>query len=343
MVGSEGTLAFLSEVTMKTLHDYQFKASAMVYFLTMKESCEAVVAMKKLKAGEEDLEMSAENLMVKSAEMLDYKSLSSVDDPVFLKYKEDVDAGKIEGVEPGDYHNLTAILTETKGITHEQLLEKIEKIKSDLTDVYSTFGDGDLSKAQEMSAATKSSIEAILKKYPGNCEAQLAYTATINSDIANNKKINNLIDTLLARTGKPGAALFSRDMRGSSEVSFNLAFHSTDELRGILVSDAQAAIATVIPSLDSAIGDMTNIANDDEFTCTYNIDERDIELDRGEFAPVLAALYAAKATLTAIVSLNLNIDENGKYDWIDSLMELEAKVNYYDNHGFEHLFKFIGK
>ena len=129
MVGSEGILAFLSEVTMKTLHDYKYKASAMVYFLTMKESCEAVVAMKKLKAGDDDLKMSAENLMVKSAEMLDYMSLNSVDDPVFLQYKKDVDAGKIEGVEPGDYHNLTAILTETKGITHEQLLEKIAKIK----------------------------------------------------------------------------------------------------------------------------------------------------------------------------------------------------------------------
>jgi len=133
MVGSEGTLAFLSEVTMKTLHDYKYKASAMVYFLTMKESCEAVVAMKKLKAGDEDLEMSAENLMVKSAEMLDYMSLNSVDDPVFLRYKEDVDAGRIAGVEPGDYHNLTAILTETKGITHEQLLEKIEAIGNCLT------------------------------------------------------------------------------------------------------------------------------------------------------------------------------------------------------------------
>ena len=129
IVGSEGTLAFLSEVTMKTLKDYPFKASAMVYFMTMKESCEAVVAMKKMKTGEEDLDYSAENLVVKSAEMLDYKSLSSVDDPVYLQYKKDVDAGKIEGIEPGDYHNLTAILTETKGITHEQLLEKIEKIQ----------------------------------------------------------------------------------------------------------------------------------------------------------------------------------------------------------------------
>ena len=130
MVGSEGTLAFLSEVTMKTLTDYKYKASAMLYFYTMKESCEAVVAMKKMKAGEEDLKMSAENLVVKSAEMLDYMSLNAVDDPVFLQYKKDVDAGKIPGVEPGDYHNLTAILTETKGITHEQLLEKIEKIKA---------------------------------------------------------------------------------------------------------------------------------------------------------------------------------------------------------------------
>ena len=129
IVGSEGTLAFLSEVTMKTLRDYKYKASAMVYFMTMKESFEAVVAMKQLKAGDEDLTMSAEQLMVKSAEMLDYMSLNSVDDPVFLQYKKDVDAGKIEGVQPGDYHNLTAILTETKGITHEQLLAKIARIQ----------------------------------------------------------------------------------------------------------------------------------------------------------------------------------------------------------------------
>ena len=129
MVGSEGTLAFLAEVTMKTLYDYKYKASAMVYFHTMKESCEAVVAMKKLKATAEDIRMSEEDLMVKSAEMLDYLSLASVDDPVYLQYKKDVDAGKVPGVEPGDYHNLTAVLTETKAITHEELLTKMNAIK----------------------------------------------------------------------------------------------------------------------------------------------------------------------------------------------------------------------
>lgn len=51
MVGSEGTLAFLSQVTMKTEYDYPCKASAMLYFKTIKEACRAVVAMKKLTDG----------------------------------------------------------------------------------------------------------------------------------------------------------------------------------------------------------------------------------------------------------------------------------------------------
>jgi D-lactate dehydrogenase len=45
LVGSEGTLAFLSEFTMKTGKDYPFKASAMLYFNDIKEACRAVVAM----------------------------------------------------------------------------------------------------------------------------------------------------------------------------------------------------------------------------------------------------------------------------------------------------------
>jgi D-lactate dehydrogenase len=128
VVGSEGTLAFISQVTMRTLHDYPCKASAMLYFYTMKESCEAVVALKQLQSSDEDIAMSEENLMVKSAEMLDYLSLASVDDPVYLQYKRDVDAGKIKGVEPGDYHNLTAILTETKAVTPEDLQRRIDAI-----------------------------------------------------------------------------------------------------------------------------------------------------------------------------------------------------------------------
>ncbi|MDR0844761.1 MAG: FAD-binding oxidoreductase [Tannerella sp.] len=111
MVGSEGTLAFLSEVTMKTEADYPHKASAMIYFSDIKESCRAVIAMKKLvnRQGER---------IVKSAELLDSKSLACVNDPTG------------EG--------LTAILTETKANSKEELSENAAIIRQAL-ESYKTF------------------------------------------------------------------------------------------------------------------------------------------------------------------------------------------------------------
>ena len=96
MVGSEGTLAFASRFTMATGHKYKHSASAMLYFSSMKEACDAVVAMKPGP--------------VFSAEILDKKSLSSVNDTTG------------EG--------LTAVLTETKADTKEELDANIEQIKA---------------------------------------------------------------------------------------------------------------------------------------------------------------------------------------------------------------------
>jgi len=107
MVGSEGTLAFLSEVVMKTEHDYPYKASAMLYFEDIKEACRAVVAMKELHNGEGEW-------IVKGAELLDGKSLESVKDTT----------GK----------GLTAVLTETKGDSEEELHINIEAITNRLSD-----------------------------------------------------------------------------------------------------------------------------------------------------------------------------------------------------------------
>ncbi len=96
MVGSEGTLGFLAEVTMNTGHLYPHSASAMLYFKNIKDACRAVVAMKKGP--------------VFSAELLDKKSLSSVNDTTG------------EG--------LTAVLTETKADSKEELQANIDTIKS---------------------------------------------------------------------------------------------------------------------------------------------------------------------------------------------------------------------
>lgn len=116
MVSSEGTLAFLSQVTMRTEYDYPYKASAMVYFTDIREACRAVVAMKKLTD-------SKEEWIVKGAELLDYKSLSSVDDPIYIKYKGEVT----------DPSGLTAVLTETKARTPEELKARIATIEQTLS------------------------------------------------------------------------------------------------------------------------------------------------------------------------------------------------------------------
>ncbi|MBQ2821176.1 MAG: FAD-binding oxidoreductase [Thermoguttaceae bacterium] len=94
LVGSEGTLAFLSEVTMKTILDPPFKASAMLYFPNIQEASRAVAAMKSGPAY--------------SAEMLDKKSLEAVNDQTG--------------------NGLTAVLTETVAETREELEQNIQKM-----------------------------------------------------------------------------------------------------------------------------------------------------------------------------------------------------------------------
>ncbi len=94
LVGSEGTLAFLSQVTMRTVPDLPFKASAMLYFRSLEEASRAVVAMK--------------NGPVYSAEMLDKKSLEAAKD----------ETGK----------GLTAVLTETAAGSEEELNANIQAV-----------------------------------------------------------------------------------------------------------------------------------------------------------------------------------------------------------------------
>lgn len=105
LVGSEGTLAFVSEVTMKTLPLASLEADAMVYFEDMAEACRAVVAMR--------------NLPVTAAELLDKRSLASVN------------AGQVEG--------LTAVLVQTEARNQHELADNVAAITSALAD-FNTYG-----------------------------------------------------------------------------------------------------------------------------------------------------------------------------------------------------------
>jgi len=109
MIGSEGALAFISEVVMRSVPKHDCKASSMIYFPDIVTACRAVVALK--------------NGPVDGAELLDRLALKSVENkagiPDFIRH---FDA------------TTTAVLLETMAISEEILAENIVAIKDILSD-----------------------------------------------------------------------------------------------------------------------------------------------------------------------------------------------------------------
>ncbi|MCG8333462.1 MAG: FAD-binding oxidoreductase [Proteobacteria bacterium] len=103
MIGSEGTLGFISEVVYKTVTEHAHKASALIMFPDMKTACDAIPILKK-----ED---------VAAAELMDRASLRSVEDkqgmPEYLKT-----------LAP----EVTALLVETRAGNQNDLNQQIKSI-----------------------------------------------------------------------------------------------------------------------------------------------------------------------------------------------------------------------
>lgn len=117
LVGSEGTLAFISEVTMQTIDLAPLHADAMVYFKDMAEAARAVIAMKSVD--------------VSAAEMLDKRSLASVN------------ASEISG--------LTAVLTQVQAWTQHELADKVRQV-NDILSGFDTYGKVNFTTDQEEAA-----------------------------------------------------------------------------------------------------------------------------------------------------------------------------------------------
>lgn len=97
MVGSEGTLAFLSSITMQTGEAYTHSASALLLFNTTKDACDAVIAMKQTGAAN-------------AAEFFDRKAMRTVEND-FPELKELPD-------------DASAVLVKTEASSAEELEQK---------------------------------------------------------------------------------------------------------------------------------------------------------------------------------------------------------------------------
>lgn len=203
MVGSEGTLAFLSEVTMKTAYDYPFKASAMLYFSDIREACRAVVAMKKLERNGE--------LLVKGAELLDWKSLASVNDPTG------------EG--------LTAVLTETKAKTKEELDNNISEITQALAS-FSTYIPVHFTDKEEEYSEYWAIRSGIFPSVGGTREPG---TTSLIEDVAFH--IEDLpeataeLQAMIARHGYGDACIYGHALEGNYHFIINQAFDTADKVK----------------------------------------------------------------------------------------------------------------
>ena len=103
MIGSEGTLGFIAEISYKTVVEHPFRASSLMLFPDIEKACNAVSLLK--------------SAPVSAVELIDRASLRSIENQ--------------EGI-PGYLKTLTpdacAILVETRALLHEQLNEQIVTI-----------------------------------------------------------------------------------------------------------------------------------------------------------------------------------------------------------------------
>ena len=115
IIGSEGTLAFIEEITYKTIEDLKDKSSALIYFKNVEEACNAVT---KLKLAREN-----KTITVDAVELMDRAGLRSIEeDPAMPSYIKDFDK------------DVTALLIETRAISDEVLDTQIKELEELLSE-----------------------------------------------------------------------------------------------------------------------------------------------------------------------------------------------------------------
>lgn len=206
IVGSEGTLAFISGVTYNTVVDHKYKALAMITYTDIRKACEAVQILR-------------EQGKVSAVELIDRTGVRSVDQtpgiPEFLKT-----IGKESCV----------ILVETRALNEEELSAKVQSITESISSVPTELPFAFTTDAKEQATMWKLRKEML----PTVAGLRKSGTTAIIEDICfpNDKLADATVELrkVFAADGYADAVIFGHALAGNLHFMFNQDFSTKSEI-----------------------------------------------------------------------------------------------------------------
>lgn len=206
IIGSEGTLAFISSVTYNTVVEHPNKSVALIIYPTIRHACEAVQILKKQP--------------VSAVELIDRASIKSVENtpglPDYIKTLSDGAAG---------------LLVEARAETHELLMERTAQIAQSIKDIEVEIPYEFTLDAKQQAILWKVRKETL----PTVAGMRKAGTTAIIEDIC--FPVEQLADAVLdlreifEKDGYPDTVIFGHALAGNLHFMFNQDFGNPTEIQ----------------------------------------------------------------------------------------------------------------
>lgn len=205
MIGSEGTLGFISEINLKTVIEKPFKASSLIIFPDIYSACSAVILLK--------------STPVSAVELIDRAGLRSVEQEKALEVYQHILKD-----------NSCALLIETTSVEKEELENNIGKIKKSVAGIPTESGVNFTSVPREYELLWK------IRKglFPSVGAMRKTGTTVIIEDVA--FPINSLADATidlqktLQNSGYNDSVIFGHALEGNLHFVFTQDFNSRSEV-----------------------------------------------------------------------------------------------------------------
>ncbi len=238
MIGSEGTLGFISEITYRTVPDHPHKASALVFYDRLRTACEAVARAKPAP--------------VDAVELIDRAGLRSIENkdgmPAFIRELPD---------------DAAALLIETRAETPALLQQQVEAIKAAIADL-PTSRPVEFTTDPDLCARYWAIRKGL---FPAVGAVRDTGSTVIIEDIA--VPVENLADAvaelheLFARWGYDQALIFGHALEGNLHFVFPQAFDTQDDIdryAGLMDDVSQLVVGRYDGSLKAEHGTGRNMA-----------------------------------------------------------------------------------